>query len=571
MQLLIPLELIQDNPWQPRLSTDSAHVAVLADSISRDGLLQVPLGRVVDADGVPVAAAHLLTNLTAEVIALGGFRFQLAFGHSRLKAYRQLAETHGAFRSMPIELRTISDVAMATYGWSENAARKDLNPLEEAQAIAKRLKDFDWTHAQAAEYMGLERSVISNKLRLLKLPESAQEQIRAGELSQRQALALVALTELPDVLRTADDRVYNSPAAILRDAPKLTAETIRQRTDEMLQRLTHKLEHAPWTLDEELTGPDIVSPACRTCDQRLKQQNRCPLTACYNAKTGLVKARKLVEVAAALGIPGEGRPLDYHEYTTIWSPDIKKDVLANGCPRQQLRVTGGTAESPELTCVHGARKKCACSAAIEKAKQQHNAATTETKTAAAAVILQPVIDGLRAILPANRPVLLTILGRFAYDTHKVAEKKWTVDQIRDELVRLLIIREVYDAYYGEKQATTALPALLKAFELTVPAMMGADRRPAVPAAVIDTHAQALDVLDDSIGLVEQVPPTPEALPGVLRTLRERLNTAGWAIQHQAPTSPLIARLAYLQSRVDMLGQVAANVSANTTPAALEAA
>lgn len=534
MQLLIPLELIQDNPWQPRLSTDPAHVAGLAESIARDGLLQIPLGRVTELDGTPVAT-KLLAGLTADIIATHGWRVQIAFGHSRLKAYRQLAETLKKFDAMPIELRALADESMANFAWSENAARKDLNPLEEAQAIQKRLDDFKWTHAQAAVHMGLERSVISNKLRLLKLPETTQEQLRTGELSQRQALALVALTELPESIRQLSPNVYNSPAAIMSQASTLTAEAIRHRTDELLQRTTHKLEHAQFTLDEELTGPGIVSTTCRTCDQRLKQQNRCPLTACYNAKTGLVKTRKLIEVAAALGIPGEGRPLDYHEYTTIWEPDIKKDLLANGCPRQQLRVTGGTAASPELTCVHGARKKCACATAIEKAKQQHNAAVTETKTAAAAIILQPAIDGLRAILPANRPVLLAILGRFAYDTHKIAEKKWTAEQVRDELVRLLIIREVYDAYHGEKQATAALPALMKAFELDQLPKRGA-------------HDQALDIIDDSIGIVEQVPPTLDALPGVLKNLRERLCVFRDAVgptmtaDHQQRYGALLARL-----------------------------
>jgi len=171
--LRLRLDIFDANPWQPRTIVDETHIADLAASIARDGLLQTPLGRIVNQQGVVVPAAKIGTQPGVSIPA-NKWRVQLAFGHSRLKAYELLSGTDPSFGAMPVDLRNLTDEQMANFAWSENAQRKDLTAIEEAEAIAKRLNDFGWTHAQAAEAMGLERSVISNKLRLLRLPEATQ-------------------------------------------------------------------------------------------------------------------------------------------------------------------------------------------------------------------------------------------------------------------------------------------------------------------------------------------------------------------------------------------------------------
>jgi hypothetical protein len=114
---LISIECIDDNPFQSRQSYDEAAILELATDIAERGLLQPVVARPEP-----------------------GGRCQLAFGHRRLRAFRLLHE-QGAqgYNAIPCEVRTISTEQMALYAWSENAQRKDLTPIEEAQAIRTML------------------------------------------------------------------------------------------------------------------------------------------------------------------------------------------------------------------------------------------------------------------------------------------------------------------------------------------------------------------------------------------------------------------------------------------------
>src|SRR5205807_1560013 len=76
----------------------------------------------------------------------------------------------------------------------ENLLREDLNPLEEAEAYQRLLAEFSWTQEQLGERVGRDRSSIANALRLFKLPESIQDDLRAGRLTSGHARALLALT-----------------------------------------------------------------------------------------------------------------------------------------------------------------------------------------------------------------------------------------------------------------------------------------------------------------------------------------------------------------------------------------
>lgn len=197
MAIDIPINRIASNPWQTRQAYDPDSIASLAGDIQRNGLLQPPVGRIVDADGKPQqvddfclgSAVAFQTYLDEHA----GHWVQLAFGHNRLRAFKYL---HASFlarpwNAMPVVPRRLTDEEMATLAWAENEQRKDLNAVEEALAIRRRIDDFGWTQEEVAKRLGLARSTVSNKLRLLDLPGEVLEHLSAGAISERQAMAIL--------------------------------------------------------------------------------------------------------------------------------------------------------------------------------------------------------------------------------------------------------------------------------------------------------------------------------------------------------------------------------------------
>lgn len=176
---LIPLELIDVNPWQTRQKEDTAHVEEIAHSIKAMGMMQTPSARRI------------------------GERYQLAFGHTRKAAYVLLNSlgVSDEYANMPLAIRDISDEQMAVAAFEENDKRKNLNPVERAQAVQKMLSDFDWTQEQVAEKLHIDRSGVSNMLRMLRLPEDVLETISDGILPVRSAMGLLPIFEL-----SVDDR-----------------------------------------------------------------------------------------------------------------------------------------------------------------------------------------------------------------------------------------------------------------------------------------------------------------------------------------------------------------------------
>jgi len=171
---LISTDLIDDNPYQVRRRYSG--VLDLANDIlswklalpETLGLQHVPAGR--DING----------------------RVQLVYGHRRLRAFRFLAATHSAFNFMPVRLVDFSDAQMLDGVWTENNNRKDFCDVERAELMQAKYEQVG-THAAVAAAWGLDRSTVTNLLRLLALPDEVQEANRDGRLTGRMIAAVAQL------------------------------------------------------------------------------------------------------------------------------------------------------------------------------------------------------------------------------------------------------------------------------------------------------------------------------------------------------------------------------------------
>ena len=156
--LLIPVDRIRTNPKQPRKHFDSAELASLGESIRRNGILQPLSVRAQDADG----------------------SYELIAGERRLRAAAE-----SGFDRVPCIVINADSAQAAVYSVIENLQRRDLNFFEEALAIESLGEKFGLDRAQISEKLGKAPSTVSNKLRLLRLPEEVREKIIAAELTER--------------------------------------------------------------------------------------------------------------------------------------------------------------------------------------------------------------------------------------------------------------------------------------------------------------------------------------------------------------------------------------------------
>ncbi|WP_433608669.1 ParB/RepB/Spo0J family partition protein [Prescottella agglutinans] len=158
-------QLIEPNPKQPRSVFDEEALAELVHSIREFGLMQ------------PIVVRRV-----------GPEQYQLVMGERRWRA-SQLA----GLETIPAIVRETTDESMLRDALLENIHRVQLNPLEEAAAYQQLLEEFEVTHEELAARIGRSRPVVTNMIRLLKLPIPVQRRVAAGVLSAGHARALLSL------------------------------------------------------------------------------------------------------------------------------------------------------------------------------------------------------------------------------------------------------------------------------------------------------------------------------------------------------------------------------------------
>ncbi|PLV47971.1 chromosome partitioning protein ParB [Mycobacterium tuberculosis variant microti OV254] len=174
---------IEPNPRQPRQVFDDEALAELVHSIREFGLLQPIVVRAVS--GSP-----------------GGARYQLVMGERRWRA----AQAAG-LATLPAIVRETTDDNLLRDALLENIHRAQLNPLEEAAAYQQLLDEFGVTHDELAARIGRSRPLITNMIRLLKLPIPVQRRVAAGVLSAGHARALLSLEAGPEAQEELASRI----------------------------------------------------------------------------------------------------------------------------------------------------------------------------------------------------------------------------------------------------------------------------------------------------------------------------------------------------------------------------
>jgi ParB family chromosome partitioning protein len=162
----LPVDQIETNPFQPRRDFDPDDLAALKRSLSTYGLLQ------------PV------------VVRSTGAGYQLIAGERRLRAARAVG-----WKEIPVRIVDFNDQQTFEAALVENLQRADLNPIEKALGFRDYLTQYNLTQEELAQRVGLDRTTISNLLRLLELPPEVQDAVRTGQLSNGHARALLALED----------------------------------------------------------------------------------------------------------------------------------------------------------------------------------------------------------------------------------------------------------------------------------------------------------------------------------------------------------------------------------------
>lgn len=175
----IPLDQIEENPYQTRRVFEQKALEELAESIRANGVVQ------------PVVVRSSANG-----------RYTLILGERRCRAAKLTGAT-----TVPAIVRQVSNEQAAEMTIVENLQRQDLNCLEQAQAFARLSREFGLTQEQIGQRTGCSRESVSNYMRLLKLPAEVQEFLAAGKLGFSEARALLQLTNPESIPHFAKEAV----------------------------------------------------------------------------------------------------------------------------------------------------------------------------------------------------------------------------------------------------------------------------------------------------------------------------------------------------------------------------
>jgi ParB family transcriptional regulator, chromosome partitioning protein len=174
---MCPVEAIRPNQYQPREEMNEQTLSELAASIKEKGILQPLI-----------------------VIETGYGKYELIAGERRLRASKL-----AGLSEVPVIVQEATAGDRLELALIENIQRQDLNPLEEAKAYARLIKEFSLTQEEIALRVGKERSTVANVLRILNLPDYAKEDLAKGLLSLGHARVLLGIDDAEAVRALRDE------------------------------------------------------------------------------------------------------------------------------------------------------------------------------------------------------------------------------------------------------------------------------------------------------------------------------------------------------------------------------
>lgn len=244
--LMIPEQEIMPNPTQPRRNFDRQELANLAQSIRANGILQPVTVRAVS----------------------GGY--ELIAGERRLRAARLAGLKH-----IPCIMINADDRKTALFALLENLQRQDLSFFEEANAIQRLMSVYSLSQEETARKLGMAQSTLSNKLRLLRLPENIRRTLEQEQLTERHARTLLRL------------------------------ETEKQMTDVLTRIIAEKLNvsQSEKLIEELLNRPDSM-----------KKERKAPIKLFKDVRLFVNTLQHAVDTMKRAGIPAAASQNETEEY-----------------------------------------------------------------------------------------------------------------------------------------------------------------------------------------------------------------------------------------------------------------
>lgn len=177
--IMIPLEQIVPNPYQPRVTFDEEALEELKESILTLGIIQ---------------------PLTLRQTAPG--KYQIISGERRFRASKA-----AGLKSVPAYIRKADDTAMLEMAIVENIQRENLDAIETALSFQRLIDECELTQEAMALRVGKKRATITNYLRLLKLPEEIQKAVKVGKISVGHAKALLGVENIEEQLKLCEKTI----------------------------------------------------------------------------------------------------------------------------------------------------------------------------------------------------------------------------------------------------------------------------------------------------------------------------------------------------------------------------
>lgn len=229
----LAVELMQRGKYQPRVDMHPESLQELADSIKAQGVVQPIVVRPISKD-----------------------KYEIIAGERRWRA-SQMA----GLQEVPVVVRDVPDQAAMAMALIENIQRENLNPMEEARALERLIKEFQLTHQQTADAVGRSRAAVSNLLRLLELDGEVMTMVEHGDLEMGHARAILPL--LPEQQREAASQVVEQGMSV-------------RETERLVKRMQEPAKAAPAKV-----APD---PNVSRLEQQLSEKLAAKVNIQHNPK-----------------------------------------------------------------------------------------------------------------------------------------------------------------------------------------------------------------------------------------------------------------------------------------------